>query len=163
MALSKHSQGAGEEIPKEKIAQEALEEARIVLPGMQTLFGFQLMATFTERFHEIAGSAQTLHYTALMLVALAIVLIMTPVAYHRMVERRTVTQWFIKLASFLIAAAMLPLMLALALEVYIVGQVILGSAVASAAAAGLFALTGLLWFAFPLSMRMWRKSGDMEG
>jgi hypothetical protein len=116
------------------------------------------MATFTERFNQIAGSAQTLHYTALMLVALAIVLIMTPVAYHRMVERRTVTQWFIKLASFLIAAAMLPLMLALALEVYIVGQLILGSPLASVAAAGLFALTGVLWFAFPLSVRLWRKS-----
>ena len=30
----------------EKMAQEAIEEARMVLPGIQALFGFQLIAVF---------------------------------------------------------------------------------------------------------------------
>jgi hypothetical protein len=153
MALAKHRRGAGEEIPRDRVAQEVLEEARIVLPGIQTLFGFQLIATFAERFRQLGEGAQMLHYAALMLVALSVVLIMTPVAYHRIAERKTVSQWFIDLASALITTAMLPLMFALSFEVYIVGQIIIGSTEASIVAAALFLLTGVLWFVFPLVMR----------
>jgi uncharacterized protein DUF6328 len=153
MARPQHRDSAEDEVPRDRLAQETLEEARIVLPGIQALFGFQLIAIFAERFRNLAETAQTLHYAALLLVALSVVLIMTPVAYHRLAERRTVSQLFLNLASVLIAAAMLPLMVALSLEVYIVGQIIVGNAMASFAAAALFILTGVLWFGFPLSMR----------
>jgi hypothetical protein len=39
----------------EKIAQEAIDEARMVLPGIQALFGFQLIAVFNERFAQLPG------------------------------------------------------------------------------------------------------------
>src|SRR4029453_9013295 len=91
------------------IAQEVIDEARIVLPGIQALFGFQLIAVFNERFHSLPSLEQDLHYAALILVAMAIAVIMTPAAYHRIVEQTTVSEFFIKLASWLIAAAMLPL------------------------------------------------------
>jgi hypothetical protein len=153
MAVAKHRHSAGEEVPRDRVAQEVLEEARIVLPGIQTLFGFQLIAIFAERFRQLPEAEQVLHYAALMLVAVSIVLIMTPVAYHRIAERKTVSQWFIDLASALITTAMLPLMLALSFEVYIVGHVIIGGTVAGIAAAALFFMTGILWLAFPLWMR----------
>ena len=36
----------------EKMAREAIEEARMVLPGIQALFGFQLIAVFSQTpFH----------------------------------------------------------------------------------------------------------------
>jgi hypothetical protein len=50
----------------------ALEEARIVVPGIQALFGFQLIAVFNYRFEEVFGPvAQRLHLAALVLVALS--------------------------------------------------------------------------------------------
>jgi hypothetical protein len=73
----------------EKMAQQAVEEARMVLPGMQALFGFQLIAVFNNRFGQLSFADQVVHFCAVLLVAVAIGLIMTPAAYHRQVERGT--------------------------------------------------------------------------
>src|SRR4051794_39376366 len=108
----------------EKIAQAAIEEARMVVPGIQALFGFQLIAVFNQRFHDLTSGEQALHFFSLVLVAVAIALIMTPAAYHRLVEWGSVSDFFVRLASGLIATAMVPLMVALCLEVYLVGRVV---------------------------------------
>jgi uncharacterized membrane protein len=92
----------------------------VVLPGIQALFGFQLIAAFNERFRQLSEGEQLIHFTAIMLVAIAIALIMTP-AYHRLAEQATVSMFFVRLASWLIAAAMVPLMIGLTLEVYLLG------------------------------------------
>jgi Family of unknown function (DUF6328) len=142
----------------DKLAQEAIEEARVVLPGIQALFGFQLIAVFSERFHHLAQAEQVMHYLALLLVALAVAIIMTPAAYHRLVEREAVTEIFVRLASWLIAGAMVPLMLAVALEVYLLGLIVLHSQATSAtiACAVLLVFAGL-WFGFPLAARSQRR------
>jgi Family of unknown function (DUF6328) len=142
------------DLPVEKMAQEAIEEARMVLPGIQALFGFQLIAVFNERFRQLAEAEQVMHYIALLLVALAIAIIMTPAAYHRLVEQETVTDFFVRLASWLIAAAMVPLMVALTLEVYLLGLIVLHSPATSAAiAVALLLVFAGLWFGFPFAMR----------
>ena len=138
----------------EKMAQEAIEEARMVLPGIQALFGFQLIAAFNERFRQLADGEQLLHYAALVLVAIAIALIMTPAAYHRLVEQNSVSSFFIRLASRLIAAAMIPLMMAIAFEVFIIGNLVLSSPMASSLLLQFsFLLFAALWFGFPLAMK----------
>jgi hypothetical protein len=139
---------------RERIAQAAIEEARMVVPGIQALFGFQLIAVFNQRFHDLTAAEQTLHFFALILIAVAIAIIMTPAAYHRLVERGSVSDFFIRLASRLIAAAMLPLIVALCLEVYLVSRMVeLPAWLSAATAAGLFAVFATLWFAFPFAMR----------
>jgi hypothetical protein len=135
-------------------AQQTIEEARMVLPGIQALFGFQLIAIFNNRFQDLTLYEQYLHFSSLLMVALAIALIMTPAAYHRIVERRTVSHFFIHLASRLIASAMIPLMFAIALEVLLLGRLILGRGWASlAAAGGTLAIFGFFWFLYPLFKR----------
>ena len=142
----------------EPIAQEVIDEARMVLPGIQALFGFQLIAVFNERFHSLDSSEQDLHYAALVLVAVAIAVIMTPAAYHRMVEQTSVSEFFIRLASWLIAAAMVPLMTAIAFESYVVGVALFGRGMLSIAiSAALFCLFAGLWFVLPFSMRRSRQ------
>src|SRR5690349_9810179 len=115
----------------DKVAQEAIEEARMVLPGLQALFGFQLIAVFNTKFADLPTFDRILHYAAVLLVSVSIALIMTPAAYHRQVEPGDVSDFFVKLASGLVAAAMLPFCLALAIEVFIVGHVILKDAMIS--------------------------------
>ena len=138
----------------EKMSREVIEEARMVLPGIQALFGFQLIAIFNDRFRQLSAGEQIVHFTALVLVALSIAIIMTPAAYHRLAEPNTVTPFFVRLASWLIAAAMVPLMIALSLEVYLLGRLVLADAWSAAAiAAALFAVFAALWFVFPLAMR----------
>jgi hypothetical protein len=140
----------------EKRAGAAIQESRMVLPGIQTLFGFQLIAGFNQGFRQLAAPEQHLHYVALILTALAIAIIMTPAAYHRIVEQGSVSLFFVQLISWLIAAAMVPLAAALGLEVYVVGTVILGDHAAGAMiAGGVVAVFAVLWFVFPFAMR-WR-------
>lgn len=138
----------------DKRAREAIEEARMVLPGIQALFGFQLIAVFNEGFRQLSEGEQLIHFAATILVVIAIALIMTPAAYHRVAEQASVSDFFLRLASWLVAAAMAPLMIGLVLEVYLLGRLVLGSVRSSLAAAGaLLALFLALWFVFPLLMR----------
>lgn len=56
-----------------------LEECRMVLPGVQALFGFQLIAVFNTAFSDkLSHGEQSVHLLALALVAIAVALIMSP-------------------------------------------------------------------------------------
>lgn len=135
-------------------AKESIEEARMVLPGIQAVLGFQLIAVFSQRFEALSSPQQLLHFTSLVLVALAIALVMTPAAYHRIAEPGIVSRRFIDLASRLIAAAMVPLALGLSLDIVLVVWFSLESWVAGLLVGGMLLLVfATLWFAFPLRQR----------
>jgi uncharacterized membrane protein HdeD (DUF308 family) len=139
----------------DKTGREAIEEARMVLPGIQALFGFQLIAVFSERFKELTEDERLIHFSATVLVTIAIALIMTPAAYHRLAEQTTISKFFVLLASWLIAAAMVPLMLGLTLEVYLLGLLVIGEPKTSLeVATALLGVFLMLWFVFPLAMRL---------
>lgn len=126
----------------------------MVLPGIQALFGFQLIAVFNQSFHSLPTLEQQLHYGAIVLVTVAIAIIMTPAAYHRLAEQTTVSSFFISFASRLIAVAMVPLASAISLDVYIVGVALVGRGLVSAGIAlGLFSVFAVLWFVLPFAIR----------
>jgi hypothetical protein len=126
----------------------------MVLPGIQALWGFQLVAAFNARFTELSYGEQTAHFAALVLVALAIGLIMTPAAYHRVAEQTSVSGFFVRLSSWLIAAAMLPLMVAICIETYLLGGLITGAVGLSFLVSGvLLCVFAGLWFIFPILVR----------
>jgi hypothetical protein len=131
--------------------RNTIEEARMVLPGIQALFGFQTVAVFNQRFEQLDRAVQDLHLLALSMVVLAIALIMTPAAWHRMAEPHQVSQRTVRLSSRLICVALLPLALGLALDVYVVLWLVTSDCLPSAACAGatLVLLLGL-WFILPL-------------
>jgi hypothetical protein len=131
--------------------EQILEEARMVLPGLQALFGFQLIAVFNERFsHDLADPQKRLHLAAVVLTAIAIGLIMAPAAYHRHAERDRVSRYFANYASSLITVAMAPLAVALSIEVTLVSALITENSFISWTI-GCVLLTFLtwLWFVFP--------------
>src|SRR5258705_13998154 len=76
----------------EEETRTVIEEARMVLPGIQAFFGFQLIVVFNNRFQEFTHTEQVLHLIALLLLAVSIALIMTPAAYHRIAERGMVSR-----------------------------------------------------------------------
>ena len=122
-----------EELPLSKAAQYLLEECRMVLPGMQALFGFQLIAVMNEVFgRELSGAQQRVHLLALGLVAVAIALIMTPAAYHRQTNPREVTAKFVRLSTRLVLWSMLPLAAAICLDFYLVAWIVVRSPIAAA-------------------------------
>ena len=146
-----------EDVHNEKVeeaATHATDEARMILPGVQAIMGFQLIAVFNQRFETLHPADQTVHLGAFFLIALAMGLLMTPAAYHRLAERGSVTKRFVRLASSLIALALLPLLIGLALDSYILVRLVLHDRTVSIAA-GLVVLVALsaMWFALPLMMR----------
>lgn len=145
-----------ETAPAESLTLDAavahlLDECRMVLPGIQALLGFQLIAVFDMDFAErLTRGEQRLHLAAIGLVALAVALVLTPVALHRQTNPRAVTERFLHVASRLLVASMLPLAFAIAAEVYIVARLILGTGVAAAAVSGATLVLFLLfWFVLP--------------
>ena len=119
--------GAGrkEEVKLDSAASHLLEECRMVLPGIQALFGFQLIAVFSDGFdHKLSPGERKLHFLALFLVALAAALVMAPAAIHRQSQLREVSERFIWLSSLLLRVSMLPLALGLTLDVYLIARVV---------------------------------------
>jgi Family of unknown function (DUF6328) len=139
-----------ESLPEE--LEHILEEARMVLPGLQALFGFQLIAVFNERFdHGLGDPGKRLHLAALILTAVAIGLVMAPAAYHRIAERDRASRYFANYASLLIALAMAPLAVSLSAEVLLVAYLAVhGVAVSCVLAAALLTFLIWLWYVFPM-------------
>src|SRR2546423_6190015 len=122
-AIEKPGAGRGktEEISLDSAAAHLLEECRMVLPGIQALFGFQLIAVFNEGFSEkLSGGEQTVHLAAILLVSIAAALVMTPAAIHRQTQQRRVSERFLWLSSALVLGSMFPLALGLCLDVYLI-------------------------------------------
>jgi Family of unknown function (DUF6328) len=147
---TKNKEMEQEKVPLSKAAQYLVEECRMVLPGIQALFGFQLTAVFNQGFSEkLTSSEQRLHFLAITLLAIAIALIMTPAAYHRQTGPRHVTSKFIRIASNLLLASMAPLALSICIDFYLVGHIITKSTFIALLATGLFAFIVALWFVLP--------------
>src|SRR5882724_5287563 len=89
-----------EQLSLDSAARHVLEECRMVLPGIQALFGFQLIAVFNQGFAEnLSHAQQLLHLVAIVLTTLAMALVMTPAALHRQAEPKAVSDRFLWLAS----------------------------------------------------------------
>jgi hypothetical protein len=133
---------------------QSIEEARMVLPGLQALFGFQTIAVFNERFGDLPEAGRYAHLLALLLVVLSIGLIMTPAPFCRIAEPGRVTRRAIAITSRLIGWAMAPLAIALGLEVACV-LLLAELSIPAAAAAGSAVAVALLclWIVFPLKAR----------
>jgi hypothetical protein len=145
--------GSEEELPLSKAAEQLLEECRMVLPGIQALFGFQLIAVFNQGFStKLTEGMQRLHLAAIVLTCIAIALIMSPAAYQRQTSPKAVSEDFIRLSSRLLVASMFPLAASISVEVFLVGSIVLHSAWAVViAVAALFLFLGF-WFVLP-----WRR------
>jgi Family of unknown function (DUF6328) len=139
-----------EDLSISEAAEYLLEECRMVLPGIQALFGFQLVAVFNQRFGELLSAAeQKLHLLAIGLVAIAVALIMTPAAFHRQEGARVVTERFLQISTRLMLWSMLPLAVGICVDFYLIARIILDSGVVPLLAAALFAVFLVLWFVLP--------------
>jgi hypothetical protein len=137
----------------EKI-RHVLTEVRMVLPGAQALLGFQLAAILTAAFPELPRRAQLVHLGSLGAIAVAVVLLITPAAYHRIVERGEETEEFHRLAGRFVIAAMVALAVGLSADVYVAFRKVLrADGVAVAAAIAALAVFLGLWFGVTLAAR----------
>jgi hypothetical protein len=142
---------ATEALPLSKAAQLILDESRMFLPGIQALFGFQLIAVFNQTFSDkLTPFEQRLHLLAISLVVLTTIIIMTPAVYHRQMEVKEVTDSFVHMASRLMLISMMPLSISISLDFFLVSRLILGNTVeASVIALVSWVLFILVWIVGP--------------
>ena len=72
-----------EKTPLTTKTEQMLTEARVIIPGGQALLGFQLVVTLSQSFSDLPATAKYIHAGGLCAVALAVTLLMTPAALHR--------------------------------------------------------------------------------
>ncbi|MFL5311070.1 MAG: DUF6328 family protein [Myxococcales bacterium] len=157
---SPHEEEGGEMKLEDKITQ-VLTEARVVLPGAQALLGFQLAMTLMQGYESLPGSSKDMHLAATCAIAVTVVFLMAPPAYHRIVEGGEDTERFHRFASWMVLAAMVTLPAGFAADLWIVVRKQLGSVTAAnvSAAATLIFFYGL-WFGAMLALRA--RRGDRQ-
>jgi hypothetical protein len=150
----------------EKEITHTLEEARMVLPGVQALFGFQLIAVYNQPFSRLlSGGEQRLHLLGILLTAVTVALLMTPAAYHRQTDPHRISAGFVKLASVLLASGMFTLMLSLCVDCYLIARIITDDTLWSLLVTlAIGVIQGGLWFVLPRlrAVRRWESARSLS-
>jgi hypothetical protein len=134
--------------------EQMLTEARVIIPGAQALLGFQLAVVLTESFEKLPMLSKAVHAASLGCMSLAIVLLMAPAAYHRIVYAGDDSPEFHRTGSVMITVATVPLAIGVAADVYVVMAKVFESSTAGGAIA-LAVLVGYvaLWHVYPAIRR----------
>src|ERR1041385_5873837 len=135
---------------KDKI-KIALDESRMLVLGTQILLGFQFRSTFEPAFEQLPKSSQYSKMIGLMILLTAITLIMAPGSYHRIVRAGSDAEDVHQFTTTMMDLALIPFLLAFALDFYISMGRILGTAggLIGGTAVGITCLVlwyGLGWF-----------------
>lgn len=143
--------------------EQMLTEARVIVPGAQALLGFQLTVTFTRAFEQLDAALKLVHVTALCFVAVAVVLLMTPAALHRIAFKGRDVEAFLKLGSGFVLAAPLALAAGLAADMQVaVAKAIEPRGLATAVAVGSFAALAGMWYGLPIVLRTRRCNSPLR-
>lgn len=140
---------------------QALTELRVILPGAQALFGFQLSAVLTESFEKLTGTSKTVHLVSMVLVVVAIILLIAPATYHRIAAGGNAEESVLRYTVRMMLPAEGLIALGLAGDAYVTVRMITESKVL---AAGLTLLVtvgfAVLLYGLPLAARRTRISSS---
>jgi hypothetical protein len=154
-AAARTAESRGETVDQviDRNVGELLQELRVAFTGVQILFAFLLSLAFTQRFAELDGFDLFVYTTALMTTAVATLLLIAPVSFHRIVFRRRQKAALVVVADRLLVVGLALLIPAISSAVLLILDVALGRW--QGVLGGSFtALVGLLtWYALPLAIR----------
>jgi len=139
---------------------ELLNELRVVGIGVQVLFGFLLSLPFTNRFSRLDAAQRGVYLATVTLAALSTVLLVAPVAYHRLLFRRHEKESVVKITSMLAIAGLSTVGLAVSGAVVLVVTFVAPGAPAIVITGLVVCAFAALWFALPLFRRGHRKDGE---
>lgn len=152
---------AEQEDPGERLDRELAElhqELRVALPGVEVLFGFQLGLPFTQRFGNISSVQEVVYMGSFLATAVAISLLIAPVAFHRLRWRQYDKDKLLRYGNRMLVTGLIFLAASFAGMVFVVTDMILGRSYSAVMAGTLLMLFAWLWFALPLSRRL-REDG----
>lgn len=136
----------------------ALEEARMLVLGVQVLIGFDFQAAFQPGFARLPPALQALKLVGLGFQALALALLLALVPYHQVRLGGRSSERLQRMATRLINTALLPFALGLGIDVTCAAATLLRPL--AAAALGALALLTALVFWYGLE---WRRAASRAG
>ena len=136
-----------------KKVKTALDETRLLILATQVLFGFQFNGIFQEVFSDLTLPLRLVMVTSLCLVIISLSLLITPSMQHRLVERGADTNRLHSATTTLAGLALLPLALALGLDVFTAVERSFGATVGATAGGLVLALAIVLWYLLEILLR----------
>ena len=135
--------------------RHALTEIRMVLPGAQALLGFQFITLVLQEFEKLPQSMKIVHLLSLSMTTLAVILLMTPAAYHRIVENGENTERFHRFTGRMMMISLVPLALGITGDFYVVvWKVSSSNLLAGVCTIVLLVFIFAAWFGLPVYRRM---------
>ena len=145
--------------PLDTRIEQLLTEARVIIPGAQALFGFQILAMLTSSFDRLPQVSKVVHLVALILVAANMVLLMMPAALHRLTFGGDDSARFLRIGSGIVIAAPVFLAAGISAESYVIFQKVIGDEARSAiGAVATFLGIAACWYGVPLLLRSLRPA-----
>jgi hypothetical protein len=132
---------------------ELLQELRVISIGVQVLFGALLTLPFTNRFGRLDGGQRDLYLASLVLAAVATTLLLSPVAYHRVVFRRGLKTGLVRFANLMALVGLASVGGAILTVVALVIDYVAGTVPAVVVTALVAVMLVSLWFAIPVARR----------
>ncbi len=106
---------------------QALTEIRVILPGAQALFGFQFTAVLTEEFGRLPETSRYVHLASTAVVAIAVIMLIAPAAYHRITAHGNAQAGVLKYAVRMMLPAEGLIAVGLVGDAYVTMRLISGS------------------------------------
>ena len=158
-AITARQQTMTEDTSLDQRITQMLTEARVVLPGVQALLGFQLVSVISQSFEKLPSSSKLVHAASLGCITVAVILLIAPATYHRIVFSGQDTEEVHRIGSWFVTSATIPLALGLAGNLYVVLTEITASERIGGVIAGLALMFLIgLWHILPAVIRLRRRT-----
>ena len=145
--------GEDESDRSERQMSELMNEARIVMPGVQVLFAFLLAVPFQSRFQEVTDTERVLYVTTLLSAAIASASLIACAAMHRVLFGQRQREYVIHMGTRFVVAGLAALALAMSCAAALVISFLWTPLAGWVTLSGGLLLFGSLWFALPLARR----------
>jgi Family of unknown function (DUF6328) len=132
---------------------ELLQEVRVVQTGVQVLFAFLLTAPLAPRFPELTGFQRDTFFTTLLVTGAAVVLLIAPTAYHRILFRLGDKEHLVVVANRLTLAGLACVAISMVGALLLVTDLLFDGPFVVVTAAGAALGCALLWCVAPLRRR----------
>ena len=132
---------------------ELLQELRVAQTGVQILFAFLLTIAFQQRFTSLDTFQRDVYLGTLIAAAVAAVLLIAPVAAHRLLFRQGLKDELVAYTGRLAAAGLAFLTLAILGAVLLIVDVVVGAPAAAVVTGAMAALVLLVWYVLPTRSR----------
>ena len=135
----------------------ALDESRLLILGVQVLFGFQFEAAFQDLFADVPAGSRHVHCAGLMLLLAAMGLLIAPSLFHQIIHRGNSTPGAVRMATAFAGASLLPLTLGLGVAIFVTFEQLFNRGVGIAAGVSLAAIALLLLYGLGFALREKRE------